>query len=173
MIKEKQYEIQVKEFEVKLKKKYFKILYLFPAINDTFVFLGMYLPGSEMLVHCDKNGNILYEHKFSHSVDSLGMVELNQAIVLETRANQMTVFNLQTHIKTAIPFQFMFEESDQSEIITFSESKYICITEKGRYNDNRFRLSYFKNPLNEDSQPLTTYESDSEWTYEYLVRKGN
>jgi hypothetical protein len=52
----------------------FKILKIYPALNDTFVFIGMYATGKDILVHCDKNGNILYDYKFTHNVDSLGMV---------------------------------------------------------------------------------------------------
>jgi hypothetical protein len=59
---------------VKLNKKMFKILKIYPALNDTFVFIGMYATGKDILVHCDKNGNILYDYKFTHNVDSLGMV---------------------------------------------------------------------------------------------------
>ena len=40
--------------EVKLKKKYNKILYLSAAARDTFVFLGMPGIGRDNLVHCNK-----------------------------------------------------------------------------------------------------------------------
>ena len=41
----------------------------------------------------------------------------------------------------------MFVESDQSDIITFSETKYLCIEERGRYSENRYKLTYYKYPL--------------------------
>jgi len=41
-------------YEVKLKKRYFKINYLSYALKETFVFLGMPQTGIDVLVHCDK-----------------------------------------------------------------------------------------------------------------------
>lgn len=61
-----------------------KIFYLMPAVDQTFVFVGMYAVGKEVFVHCDKEGKVLFEYKFTKSVDSLAMVERNKAIVLET-----------------------------------------------------------------------------------------
>ena len=74
--------------EVKLQKRYNKILYLSTAHNGTFVFLGMPGLGRDTLVHCDLNGKILYEHHFKQSVDSFGMLTDREAMVLETHCNK-------------------------------------------------------------------------------------
>jgi len=37
------------------------------------------------------------------------MVDIKSAIVLETRLNQITVFNLETHKLFGVPHQFMHE----------------------------------------------------------------
>ena len=58
-------------------------------------------------------------------------------------------------------------------IYTFKKSKKICVVEQGNYNDNRLKLSYFSTPLSEESRPLEVYETDTEWTYEYLIKKAN
>lgn len=62
------------EYNVKLQKRYFKILYLSAAFQETFVFLGMHATGKDILVHCNKSGKILYEKPFEFNVDSFGMV---------------------------------------------------------------------------------------------------
>lgn len=49
----------------------------------------------------------------------------------------------------------------------------VCIQENGRYNNNTFRLSYFKLPLQPDSKPFHQFNNDEVWTYEYMVRKAN
>lgn len=71
----------------------------------------------------------------------------------------------------------MSEESDQTEILTFSETKYLCIEEKGRYNDNRYKLNYFPYPLQQIDKKTKTvaiYEAkDNEWTYEHTTFKAN
>jgi hypothetical protein len=60
----------------------------------------MYATGKDILVHCDKNGGILYEYKFINSVDSLGMVELGKVAVIESRINQIHIFDLLIHKKS-------------------------------------------------------------------------
>ena len=41
-------------------KSYHKILYLYPAANQTFVFLAMLGIKQDCVVHMDKQGNILF-----------------------------------------------------------------------------------------------------------------
>ena len=41
---------------VKLPKTYYKILYLYPAYNNTFVFLGMVGLRQDCVTHVDKDG---------------------------------------------------------------------------------------------------------------------
>lgn len=58
-------------------------------------------------------------------------------------------------------------------VLSFGKTQITCVVEYGRYNDNRLKLTYFKHPLNSKSTPFNVYESDSEWSYQYLLRKGN
>lgn len=55
------------------------------------------------------------------------MLSDREAIVLETRKNRVTVLNLDDHTVSHYPHQFMFEESDQADIETFSESRLLCV----------------------------------------------
>jgi hypothetical protein len=64
----------VKEQKVKLPKTYYKILYLYPAFNDTYVFLGMLGLRQDCITHLDKEGNILFEQVFPKPMDALGMM---------------------------------------------------------------------------------------------------
>lgn len=69
-----------------MKKEYFKILYLYPAYNDTFVFLGMHGLRRDCAVHVDKDGNIISEHLFTVPMDSMGMLSDRECIFIETRS---------------------------------------------------------------------------------------
>ena len=136
------------------------------AYRDTIVFLGMPGIGKDCLVHCDLNGKILYEHNFKQSVDSFGMLSDREVMVLETHCSKITTLSLENHAIHEYDHQFAFEESDQSDIETFPDTRYVCVREQGRYNDNRFRLTYYSYPLVADAKPVTEYESrDDEWTY--------
>ncbi len=75
---------------------------------------------TSVLVHCDKNGKSLYEYKFDCNVDSIGMVDLAQVIAAEPKNNQIAIFDLQSHEKITLPFQFLNEEAESTDIFTFS-----------------------------------------------------
>ncbi len=62
------------ETKVKLPKTYRKILYLYPAFNNTFVFLGMVGLRQDCVTHVDAQGNILFEHVFPVPMDTAGMI---------------------------------------------------------------------------------------------------
>lgn len=47
-------------YEVKLAKKYAKILYLYAAYNDTFVFLAFTYNRKDIVVHVNTSGTILF-----------------------------------------------------------------------------------------------------------------
>jgi hypothetical protein len=159
-------------YSVKLKKKYLKILYLSIAHHDTFVFLGMSKPGREVLVHCDLEGKILFENFFENPVDTLAMPSLKEAMVLDTRDNCISVFDLETYKLTNYPHKFIREESDLSDIETFPQTKLLCVKEIGQYNDDRFALTYYSYQLG--GKEIARYDSkDKEWAHEYISRKGN
>jgi hypothetical protein len=61
----------------------------------------------DCLVHVDKQGKELFCHIFPIPMDSLGMISEYEAIVLETRANCITILNLKTYQFKRIPHWFM------------------------------------------------------------------
>lgn len=63
--------------------------------------------------------------------------------------------------------------ADSHELYVFPESHLICVAETGRHDSNAFRLTYFRYPLREDSQPIHRFEDSSVWTYDYAVRRAN
>jgi len=64
----------VNKNHVKLQKSYTKILYLYGAFNDTYVFMGMQGIGKDVIVHCDREGKILAEYLFENLMDAFGML---------------------------------------------------------------------------------------------------
>lgn len=67
---------------VKLPKKYQKILNICPAVNESFVFLGILGFRQDCLTHFDKNGNLLGEIVFEHNMDSFAMLSESEVMVL-------------------------------------------------------------------------------------------
>eukprot|EP00919_Chromeraceae_sp_WS-2016_P069080 GHVR01163637.1.p1 GENE.GHVR01163637.1~~GHVR01163637.1.p1 ORF type:complete len:100 (+),score=5.76 GHVR01163637.1:370-669(+) len=99
-------------------------------------------------------------------MDTFGMLNERECIMVETRNDCITILDLDTHEFKRTPHKFFNEESDQTEIQVFSESKLLCIQENGRYNDNRFHLTYYNYPPYENEKPYHFYESkDNQWTY--------
>lgn len=106
-------------------------------------------------------------------MDSFALLSDRQVMVLETRKNNLLIWNLVDHTRIDIPFQFKAEESDQSFIHIFPESSLCCVHENGRYNNNTFKLTYFAYPFTAETQVFHEWESEEVWTYEYMVRKAN
>jgi hypothetical protein len=55
---------------IKFKKKYKKILYVAPTLNNTICFLATVEHRRDGLVHMDQNGNVLHEIIFEILMDS-------------------------------------------------------------------------------------------------------
>ena len=72
--------------KVNLPKQYRKILYLYPAFNNTYVFLGVAGLRQDCVVHVDETGKILKEHIFPVPMDTAGMISDREFILLETRS---------------------------------------------------------------------------------------
>ena len=83
--------------KIKLEKTYQKVLNLYNAFNDTYCFLGMRGHRQDCVVHFDGNGKILFEHVFEKIMDSFGMMNEREAIMLETRENCITILDLEKH----------------------------------------------------------------------------
>lgn len=151
------------KYVVNMEKKYQKILYLYHAVNNTFVIMTMPGRATDNIVHMDANGKILFEFTFPKYIDSFGMINDYEAIVCETRLNRVTILNLLTHQFRYITHYFKYEESDQVNIMTFADTKLYCVQENGRYNENHFKLTYYHDG---DEQPYHIWAPESdEWTY--------
>ncbi len=70
------------ETRVNLKTSYRKILYLYPAYDNTFVFLGSIGLRQDCVTHVDANGNVLFEHIFKVPMDAAGMLTDTEFIML-------------------------------------------------------------------------------------------
>lgn len=108
---------------------------------------------------------------------TMAMLSEREAVFAETRSNRLSVLNLVTHEWKYYPYLFMSEESDQTELITFPETRYLCLEEKGRYNDHRYKLTYFPYPLKlteKGPRSIATYQAkENEWTYEHVTKRAN
>lgn len=72
--------------KISLPKQYRKILYLYPAFNNTYVFLGVAGLRQDCVVHVDATGKVLFEHIFPIPMDTAGMISDREFILLETRS---------------------------------------------------------------------------------------
>ena len=75
----------------KFKKRYYKILYAAPALNNSLCFMGMRAFREDCLVHMSAEGEVLKETVFDDNTDSFGMLTDRQCCVLDTRKNHIVV----------------------------------------------------------------------------------
>lgn len=78
-------------------------------------------------------------------------------MILQTRKNNILVWDLVDSRMINIPFAFKTVETDQSQIFIFPETKFVCIQENGRFNNTTFKLTYFRYPLVENQEPIYKY----------------
>jgi hypothetical protein len=167
-----------KTYEVQMERPVRSVLFLHAAKDDTFMMLVMLSPGKDAVLHMDSKGKILFQHAFPRPMLTMGMLSPREGLFLDTHRHKLLLLDVQTHEFREFNHLFMFEESDQSEIVTFPSSRYLCIEEKGRYNKNKYILTYYHYPLqiSQDNTPrrVDTYTSQAdEWTYEHTTRRGN
>ena len=99
---------------------------------------------------------------------------MEEAVLLLPKEDVIMHIDLNNHYITKIPFQFMMETIDNSQIYCFSRTRYLCMVENGSYGDHRLKLSYFSQPLLTNRKPFAVYESiDNEWTIDYVIEKLN
>ena len=67
-------------YSVKLKKRVAKILFLYAAVNETFVYLALIGEKKDGVVHVNKKGEVLFEHYFQIPMLAMGMLDEREAI---------------------------------------------------------------------------------------------
>ncbi len=95
--------------ELQLQKTYDKVLYLYPAYNQTYAFLARRAAGKEVFVHCSRHGKILYELVLDDPTYSLALVSDHEAFILLTRKNSILIIELENYSSQSLPFCFLFE----------------------------------------------------------------
>jgi hypothetical protein len=148
-----------KSYDVKLEKMYQRIETLCPAYNDTFVFVALVRPGNDKIVHCDKNGKILFEYNVDDTLMGFNMFNDREIIIPVQIESVILVISLVDYSIIRVPHPYAFELSVQTDISTFFETKYICIYEHGLCTDHRLRMTYYAYPLKAESKPISVYES--------------
>ena len=63
--------------------------------------------------------------------------------MLHPKLNTIYLFNLEQKTVSKIPHLFISSEIDQTTLHTFTDQSVICLEEKGKYGDDRYRLSYY------------------------------
>jgi hypothetical protein len=102
------------------------------------------------------------------------MPTTTEVVVLYPRGNKIYLFDLPKRRFLTCNHEFMYEEADQSEVLAFSATNYLCVREKGTHGDHRLHLTYYIHPLSVHTTPFAYFHSkDNQWTSEMEVFKGN
>lgn len=126
----------------KLEQPALKVLKVSTALNG-FVLVTTTLDSFEKLVHVDREGRTLWERKYADSVDTFGMFNEREVIVLNVSAGQIEVVDLLTHSIRSSPHTFAYEDTASMEIMVFNDSKLFCVVERGSSGDHRLFLTYY------------------------------
>ena len=75
-------------------RKYQKVLHVTPTFNNTICFAGTYQFKSDCLTHMGSDGKVIDEIIFKNNTDSFAALSDREIMVLETRDNNILVWNL-------------------------------------------------------------------------------
>ena len=111
----------------KFETPYQKVLDACIALDNTLIFSGIKVHRKFCLTHCSKD-KVIAEHLFDDDgVDSWVMVSDRDLYGLIPSANTVIYWNLETHERIDIPFNFTVPDTYCSEIFAFPENNMICI----------------------------------------------
>lgn len=132
------------QVKVKLQDVASKILMFAPVCNGyVYITVNRGSEHGEHLVHIDHDGKKLWQKHYQDSLDVFGQFNDREVIVLNPSKGFVEVVDVTTHEIKEIPHQFAFEDTSQMDLITFPDTKYFCVQEKGAGSDNRLFLTYY------------------------------
>ena len=70
--------------------------------------------------------------------------------LLLTRRDAIMTFDLTSRRVQNVPFDFLYQSTEQSEVYPFSESGLICVREHGYFGQSVQKLTYFLFPSLEE-----------------------
>lgn len=94
-----------------------------------------------------------------------------EVIVCNVKDSKIDFINLETKKILQVNHQYLFEDNGSLKLETFSETRLICLIERGGLNDNRLRLTYYDyEGLQEHSKPKIQWvASEGDWTHEHHI----
>jgi hypothetical protein len=157
---------------LKLERPALKVLKLSTALNG-YVFITTSEDSFERLVHVDRQGKLLWEKAYADSIDTFGMFNEREVIVMNVRENLIEVVDLLTHSVRAYPHQYVFEDTSSMNLLVFNDSKLFCVVEKGSPADSRLFLTYYSYEA-DNVRPISAYKSQpGEWSYDQEYAQAN
>jgi hypothetical protein len=162
----------------KFKQPIQQIHHFYPCCNEGVLVIGLKSLGKDALYHFSNDSTLLFQHNFENLVFSMAMMTDSEVMVLEVPLNRVFIVDLNTHqIRYYKYHYFQIDVPCQVEVETFLATNLVCIRENGAVNDNRFKLTYYRYPFEEEKSPkqlVSTFESlENEWNIDYTIRKGN
>lgn len=72
------------------------------------------------------------------------MLREKEVIVLNVKEAAIEIINLETHTTLKVPHNYMLDDADQMQLLTFAETRFFCVVEhEGAESDDRLKLTYY------------------------------
>jgi hypothetical protein len=164
------------ESHITLKQEVKKINCLSTAYDQTYVLSIVVKPARcEAILHLNAHGEVLFRKDYDCEIGCFAMLREKEVIVLNVKDAAIEVINLETHTILRLAHNFMLDDADQMQLLTFSDTKYFCVVEEeGSESDDRVRLTYYDyNTIFIDQTPLATHEHAIEDGSPHCLVKAN
>ena len=117
---------------VKLERPVHKILRICPAFRNTFIMVTCEENyDEEKLVHIDAKGKVLWDKSYKDAIDTFGFFKDSEVIVMNTSKSQLDIIDLTNYNIRTHAHDFSFPDTSSMDILTFYDTRYLCIQESG------------------------------------------
>ena len=118
-------------------------------------------------------GKSLWEKSYKDSIDTFGVFNDSEVVVLNTARGQIEIVNLLDHTIRDYSHHFSFTDTASMEIHTFYDTRYLCIQEAGLIGEGKLVLTYYRYSSHSFEEVSHYKSKEGEWEYGNSICKAN
>lgn len=94
-------------------------------------------------MHIDSSGKVLWERTYKESLDTFGMFNEREVIVLNVAKGEIEIIDLANYETRTKKHSFTYPDTSYMQIHTFYDTRLLCVQESGLIGDGKLVLTYY------------------------------
>ena len=124
-------------------------------------------------MHIDAKGKVLWDKSYKDAIDTFGFFKDSEVIVMNTSKSQLDIIDLTNYNIRTHAHEFSFPDTSSNDILTFYDTRYLCIQESGLIGEGKLILTYYSYTSHSFDMISQFRSQEGEWTYGDQVSKLN